>query len=167
MGLGTSTTKQTERGTDFTDYPIVTWSLLIFSKVFHFQYFWPHWGILIIFILSCFNTLRIVWYTSGLVHIFKKVASLPSTTVRVCTNVESIALSKFVLVWTEWSIEPVMIKVIRMFLMNLHIQGIELGWLSLEGSKYGLFVIFAEFSKELKVFYSDWHININNLIVAA
>ena len=31
-----STTKQTERGTDSTDYPIVTRSLLIFSMVFYF-----------------------------------------------------------------------------------------------------------------------------------
>ena len=44
MGLGMSTTKQTERGTDFTDHPIVTRSLLVFSKVFHFYYFFDRTG---------------------------------------------------------------------------------------------------------------------------
>ena len=33
LGLGRSTTKQTERGTDFTDHPIVTRSLIFFSEV--------------------------------------------------------------------------------------------------------------------------------------
>ena len=34
MGLGTSTTKQTERGNDFTDYPIVTRFLQILKQGF-------------------------------------------------------------------------------------------------------------------------------------
>ena len=39
MGLSTSTTKQTAKAAEFTDFPIVTQSLLIFSKGFHFNIF--------------------------------------------------------------------------------------------------------------------------------
>ena len=45
MRLGLNTTKQTEKGTDFTDYPIVTRSLLIFINLFPLLTFLTELGI--------------------------------------------------------------------------------------------------------------------------
>ena len=58
-----------------------------------------------------------------IVHLFSW-ALHPSqgTTVWINIIVGSIKQSKFFLVWTQWSIKLLMIRVIRMFQMNLHIQ---------------------------------------------
>ena len=54
------------------------------------------------------------------------------TTVWINIIVGSIKQPKFFLVWTQWSIEQLMIRVIRMFQMNLHIQRKQSVWLSRE-----------------------------------
>ena len=46
--------------------------------------------------------------------------------------VDTIKKAKFSLDWTQWSREPLMIRVTRMCLMSLHFQIFELGWLSQE-----------------------------------
>ena len=73
MGLGMSTTKQTENGTDFTDYPIVTLSLLIFSKVLHSKYFFlSNWGIkpLTLCARGCASNYSFIGYNIGEMFLF-------------------------------------------------------------------------------------------------
>ena len=49
----------------------------------------------------------------------------------------SIEQFNFFFVWTQSSMELLMIRVIRMFQINLHIQGMQTVWLSLEDPNWG------------------------------
>ena len=44
---------------------------------------------------------------------------------------DSIKQSNYFLVWTQWSMKLLMVKVIRMFQMILHIKGMQSVWISL------------------------------------
>ena len=92
------------------------------------------------------------------------------TTVWVHMIVVSIKQTKSTLVWTQWSLELVKLRELRMFEMNLHIQIFESEWVSLEDPNRGRSVCHLHFcchlcfrlifSKELHVYDSDIYIEI-------